>query len=149
MINDSSSGRIVRMARRAAFSSAHFYSNKSFSAQENQKTFGRCFTEHGHGHNYILEAYFEGPINADTGLIVNLIDVDILLKEVVDHLDHHHLNFDIPEFMNIVPTTEVLARYCFSKVQSETQKRFNSLMRLYKVRLFEAEDLWVEYGERR
>lgn len=144
---DIASGKIVRMARRASFSSAHFYSSKEFSETENQKTFGKCFTPHGHGHNYVLEAYFEGPISEQTGLIVNLIDVDHLLKEVTEHLDHHHLNFDVNEFKSLVPTTENLARYCFEKIEALRAKKLSAInMRLYKVRLFEDEDIWVEYG---
>lgn len=148
MKNDPSSNQVVRMARRASFSSAHYYANAQFSEIENKDTFGKCYTTYGHGHNYVVEAYFEGKISADTGLIINLLDIDTLLKEVVQKLDHQHLNFDTEDFKNLVPTTEVIARYIYKKISAELAKRFaNVEMSLYKVRLFETEDLWVEYGE--
>ena len=147
MKQDLSSGKIVRMSRRANFSSAHLYSNASFSQQENLATFGKCFTEHGHGHNYLLEAFFEGKIDEQTGLIINLLDIDELLKVLIDKLDHQHLNFDVPEFRDVVPTTENLARFCFQKIEELRKLKMPQVkMQLYKVRLFENEDLWAEYG---
>lgn len=147
MKQDISSGKVVRMSRRASFSSAHLYSNRSFSEQENKATFGKCFTEHGHGHNYLLEAFFEGRIDAKSGLIINLLDIDDLLKVLTEVLDHKHLNFDVPEFKETIPTSENLARYCFLKLEDLRQAKLPQVdMRLYKVRLFETDDLWVEFG---
>lgn len=149
MEKDPSSGKIVRMSRRANFSSAHLYSSPEFSESENKATFGKCFTEHGHGHNYLLEAFFEGKIDEKSGLIINLLDIDELLKVLTDKLDHQHLNFDVPEFRDIVPTTENLARFCFQTIEKlRIGKMPNVPMKLYKVRLFENDDLWVEYGVR-
>jgi 6-pyruvoyltetrahydropterin/6-carboxytetrahydropterin synthase len=133
---------MIRMSRKVYFASAHRYFQREFSHEENQKVFGACYTDHGHGHNYVLEAFFEGPINPQTGLLVNLVDVDKILKGVIAPLDHHHLNFDVPYFKDVIPTTENIARYCFDKVL-EGSKGLPA--RLYKVRLFENEDLWVDY----
>lgn len=135
------------MSRRTSFSSAHFYANNTFSKSENEETFGKCFTPHGHGHNYILEAFFEGTINGESGLIVNLVEIDDLLKAVTEQLDHRHLNFDVAEFKTQIPTTENLARYCFKKIDELRKQKMSDIkMRLYKVRLFENEDLWVEFA---
>lgn len=141
-------GSTVRVARRVWFSSAHRYHQEKFSTAENQRVFGRCNTEHGHGHNYILEAFLEGPIDPQTGMLVNLIDVDHAMKQVTDPLDHQHLNFDIAYFKDKVPTTEVIAQYCFRALRSQLARAFPGLnIQLYKVRLFEIDDLWVEYAE--
>src|SRR5688572_24145980 len=146
MKQDSSSGKIVRMSRRASFSSAHLYANKNFTEQENKTTFGKCFTEHGHGHNYLLEAFFEGKIDSKSGLIINLLDIDNLLKVLTDKLDHQHLNFDVVELKETIPTTENLARFCFHKIEELRKSKLPQIeMRLYKVRLFENDDLWVEF----
>jgi 6-pyruvoyltetrahydropterin/6-carboxytetrahydropterin synthase len=147
MKQDLSSGKTVRMSRRANFSSAHLYANAKFSEHENKSTFGKCFTEHGHGHNYLLEAFFEGRIDEQTGLIINLLDIDELLKVLIDKLDHQHLNFDVAEFRDLVPTTENLARFCFQKIEELRKSKMPQVkMRLYKVRLFENEDIWAEFG---
>ena len=109
----------VLVARRRAFSSAHFYHQEKFSEEENRDVFGRCFTPNGHGHNYVLEVFVAGPIDPETRLVVNLGDLDGILFRVTDPLDHHHLNFDIPEFATTVPTTENIAHYLRDKFIKE------------------------------
>lgn len=136
------------MARKVAFSSAHLYHQPKFSHDENQKVFGRCYTENGHGHNYVLEAFISGPIDSRTGLIVNLIDVDRALLAVTDPLDHQHLNFDIDYFKERIPTTEIIAQYCFRQIGIELAKEFpRANLKLEKVRLYETDDLYAEYAE--
>ncbi|MCM2281284.1 MAG: 6-carboxytetrahydropterin synthase [Bdellovibrionaceae bacterium] len=141
-------GTQVRMARRTSFSSAHLYSQPAFSEAQNRETFGRCFTPHGHGHNYVLEAFFDGPIQDAHGMLVNLIDIDQVLKAVVDPLDHQHLNFDIAYFKDKIPTTEIIAQYCFRELLARLNASFaNVPISLCKVRLYELDDLFVEYSE--
>lgn len=135
------------VARRILFSSAHRYEQPQFSDAQNREIFGRCFTPYGHGHNYILEPHIVGPIDPVTGLVVNLTDVDELLTAVIQPLDHQHLNFDVPYFRDKVPTTEEIAAYCFQEVRAQMRQSvlFQGLQ-LVKVRLFETDDLWAEYG---
>ena len=142
---DQAAGKTIRMARRSSFSCAHFYAQPAFSAEKNRAVFGACYTEHGHGHNYVLEAHYEGPIDVSTGLLVNLIDIDAIMKTVTHELDHHHLNFDVEYFKIHVPTTEMMAKYLFAGLVREQKKILpRAPLRLYKIRLFETEDLWVE-----
>lgn len=131
----------VQLARRIHFSSGHRYFNKNWNEKKNKEIFGLCYSEHGHGHNYTLEVYLTGPINPETGMVINLQEVDHILKQVIAPLDHQHLNHDLEEFKEKVPTTENLAQYCFKKVR----EKLNSVQ-IDKVRLFEGEDLWVDYG---
>ena len=42
-----------------SFSSAHFYNQPAWSKEQNEKTFGACYTEYGHGHNYTLQVSFK------------------------------------------------------------------------------------------
>jgi len=133
----------IRLARKITFSSAHRYFNAAFSEDENRKIFGSCYTPYGHGHNYDLEAFFEGKIDSKTGMVINLRDIDIMLKRAVEPLDHHHLNFDVPEFKEVVPTTENIAKYCFDKISAQLGQSGN--VRLSQVRLYEGHDLWVDY----
>jgi 6-pyruvoyltetrahydropterin/6-carboxytetrahydropterin synthase len=129
------------LSRRITFSAAHRYYQKKFSEAENKKVFGRCYTEHGHGHNYVLEMTVGGKVDPLSGMVINLTDVDLILKEVTDPMDHHHLNFDMAEFAELVPTTENIARHCFDEIK----KRLPSSVKLIRVRLFEAENLWADY----
>lgn len=133
----------VRLARRIYFSCGHRYYSPQLSEAENKKIFGACYTEYGHGHNYTLEAYIEGAIDPVTGMIINLSEVDEVLKAVTAPLDHHHLNFDVPHFKDHVPTTENIAAYLYKQIEGRLHGR---ALKLHKIRLYEYEDLWVDYG---
>lgn len=133
----------ARLARRVHFSSGHRYFSDKLSEEENKKIFGACYSPYGHGHNYILEAYFEGPIDPVTGMVINLGEVDRILKEITTPLDHHHLNYDIPYFKEIVPTCENIALYLYKEIEKKIEKQ---KIKLFKVRLFESEDLWADVG---
>lgn len=133
----------ARLARKVHFSSGHRYFNPQFSEEQNKSIFGSCYSQYGHGHNYVLEAYFEGEIDPQTGMVINLRDVDQWLKEVTSHLDHRHLNEDVPYFKDVIPTTENIAAYLYREIERFAQK---SGVELFKVRLYENDDLWVDYG---
>jgi 6-pyruvoyltetrahydropterin/6-carboxytetrahydropterin synthase len=135
-------GISVRLARKVTFSSAHRYFSSKLSEEENKKTFGACYTAYGHGHNYVLEAHFEGPIDPQTGMVMNLREIDQIMKKAIEPLDHHHINFDVPEFKEKVPTTENIAVYCYEKIKAEFNQ---SAAKLNHVRLYEGDDLWVDY----
>jgi 6-pyruvoyltetrahydropterin/6-carboxytetrahydropterin synthase len=134
---------LTRIARRRGFQCLHRYEVKDWPEDRNLAEFGACFTPHGHGHNYELEAYFEGTIDKVTGMIVNLADIDRMLETVIAPLEGKHLNFEVTEFKDTVPTTEVLAEYLSDKL-FRTMKSTHRELRLVKIRLFESEDLWVD-----
>jgi 6-pyruvoyltetrahydropterin/6-carboxytetrahydropterin synthase len=136
--------KITQMSRRIQFSSAHLYRQDKWSEQKNQSEFGACFSEFGHGHNYVLEAYFAGEINPQTGLLVNLIDIEPILKTIVAEFDHKHLNFTHPHFKDLVPTTENMATFLYKKIQEALPILNISSLELVKIKLFEDQDLWVE-----
>lgn len=131
-----------RLSRKAYFSSAHKYELKEWSPAQNKDFFGSCYSEHGHGHNYVLEAVVEGPLDPSTGMIINLADLDALLKNIVLPLDHAFLN-DTPLFQSKVPTTENIAEYCFTRLNGMLIEKHKGL-RLVKVIVNENEDLFAE-----
>lgn len=130
------------IARRHQFSSAHLYKQNKFTEEQNQAEFGACFNPFGHGHNYIIEAFIEGPIEPKIRLVMDLAHLDKILVRVCEPLDHRHLNFEIAEFKEKIPTTENIALYLFEKINQELVK-FPGV-RLQRIRLFETDDLWVE-----
>lgn len=142
-LTTSNSSEKIVIARKVHFSSAHFYNQEKFSHEENLRVFGRCYTPYGHGHNYVLEAFIEGPIDPATRLVMNLFDLDRILKNVVDHLDHQHLNFDVAYFKSTIPTTENISFYLWGITKAALSKEFPNLS-LNRIRLFETDDLWVE-----
>lgn len=131
---------LTRLARRRGFQCLHKYVVPAWTPAANSSVFGTCFTPHGHGHNYQLEVYLEGQIDPITGMVINLADVDRVLKEVVDPLDKKHVNLEVPGLKDQVPTTERLAHYLMKRFEN----RFPSGVRLVKIRLYEYENLWVD-----
>lgn len=99
----------VFLNRRYRFSASHRLHADSLSAAENTRTFGKCNNPYGHGHNYIATVRFSGPVDPATGMVANLADLDHFAGERL--LSRYHLvNLNtLPEFQDVVPTTENLA----------------------------------------
>ncbi len=60
-----------------------------------------------------MEVLVGGPVDPETGMVVNLVDLDAVVQtRVVERFDHTNLNLD-PLFAERVPTTENLCRVVF------------------------------------
>jgi 6-pyruvoyltetrahydropterin/6-carboxytetrahydropterin synthase len=135
---------MVYLTRRAEFSASHFYNNAKLSPEENRRIFGKCNNPHGHGHNYTLEVTVAGEVNERSGFVMDLKELkEIMNREVIEALDHRHLNLEIPEFGELIPTTENLAIFVWRRLADKLKAA-----RLHRVRLYETNDLFVDvYGE--
>src|SRR5690606_19649525 len=132
---------VTLLARKAHFRCAHYYAQNQFSPEKNKEIFGACYTPHGHGHTYSLEAYFEGEIDSLTGMIINLTEVDALLKASLSPVQDKHLNLEVPEFKDLIPTTENLAHYLMNQLNQNFK---NSKVKIHRLRLYESDSLWVD-----
>src|SRR5207253_4337783 len=109
---------MIYLTRKAEFSASHYYHNPDFTPEENQRVFGKCSNLNGHGHNYTLEVTVKGEVNPKTGFVVDLKDLkETMNHEVVDAMDHRHLNKEVPEFAIRIPTTENLAIAIWHRLQ--------------------------------
>src|ERR1700721_2694636 len=101
---------MILLTRKAEFSASHFYWNNAFSPEENERVFGKCANRNGHGHNYTVEVTVEGEVDRETGFVVDLKWLKgVMDHEVVQVYDHRHLNLEVPEFRQTIPTTENIA----------------------------------------
>lgn len=99
--------------RRYSLSASHRLHSDALTPEQNRAAYGKCNNPHGHGHNYMVEVLVGGPVAEDTGMVVNLVDLDALVRaQVTDRFDHTNLNLD-PLFTSVVPTTENLCRVVF------------------------------------
>jgi 6-pyruvoyltetrahydropterin/6-carboxytetrahydropterin synthase len=99
------------------FSASHRLHSDEMTAKENESTYGKCNNPHGHGHNYALEVTVSGPVDAQTGMVCNLVDLDgFVRREILERLDQQNLN-TLPEFRDEVPTTENLCVVVFDILQ--------------------------------
>jgi 6-pyruvoyltetrahydropterin/6-carboxytetrahydropterin synthase len=99
--------------RRYMLSASHRLHTDALTAEENRAAYGKCNNPHGHGHNYTVEVLVGGPVDAETGMVVDMAALDRAVRTaVLERFDHANLNLD-PLFVNQVPTTENLCRAVF------------------------------------
>ncbi len=124
----------VRITRRATFAAGHVLCRPEWSDEHNREVFGACASDHGH--NYVVEVTVGGPVDADTGMVINLKHVDsVLRRELIDAVDHRHLNRDVEFLRGIVPTAENIALAAFQRLEPHFKPA-----RLLKLRLVESEN---------
>jgi 6-pyruvoyltetrahydropterin/6-carboxytetrahydropterin synthase len=127
--------------RRYALSASHRLHSDALSAEGNQAAYGKCNNPYGHGHNYVVEVLVGGEVDQETGMVINLVDLDgSVQKRVMDRFDHTNLNLD-PMFVNRVPTTENLCRAVFELLDGSFLPA-----RLAQVRVEETENNFFEYS---
>ncbi|MFN7923822.1 MAG: 6-carboxytetrahydropterin synthase [Bryobacteraceae bacterium] len=132
------------ITRKAEFSASHACFRQDWSAERNREVYGDQANPRGHGHNYVLEVTLQGDPDPVTGMVLDLKELkDIINHEVVDPMDHRFLNHEVPPFDRVVPTPENIAREIWRRLAP----RFSNGARLANVRLWETDDLFVDYSE--
>jgi 6-pyruvoyltetrahydropterin/6-carboxytetrahydropterin synthase len=120
----------AHLTRRYRFSASHRLHSSEMSPEENRSTYGKCNNPHGHGHNYTLEVTVSGPVDQNTGMVCNLLDLDSFVeREVVSRYHIANLN-TLQEFAGTVPTTENLSVEIFEILQRGFQKAHLESVRL-------------------
>ena len=132
---------MVYVTRKAHFCASHRLFNPAWNDEKNARVFGKCNNPNSHGHNYDLEVTVAGVPPADTGMVIDLKELaSIVEREVVDRVDHKHLNLDVDFMHGVIPTAENIA-IAFWKIL--VPKISNG--RLYSIKLYESVNNFVEY----
>ena len=104
----------VYFGRRCLVSASHRLHTEALTAEENRAAYGKCNNAHGHGHNYFVEVLVGGAVDAETGMVVDLVALDKTVGErILQRFDHANLNLD-PLFADRVPTTENFCQAIFA-----------------------------------
>jgi 6-pyruvoyltetrahydropterin/6-carboxytetrahydropterin synthase len=131
------------ITRKVEFSASHVCRNPGLSDEENRKLFGMAANPHGHGHNYVLEVSLRGDPDPVTGMVLDLKELkEILNRQVVELYDHRFLNYEVPPFDQVVPTTENIARDIWRRLEPHLSDGRHAL---HSVRVYETPDLYVDY----
>ena len=137
-----SSSTTVLVSRRESFNAAHQLRDPGLSEAENRRLYGKCANLHGH--NYVLEVVVAGEIDQTTGYVLDLKQLsDVISKRILEDVDHHNLNTDIPWLQGLIPTAENLAVAFWERIRSELPAGA-----LRSVRVCETDKNWAEVGER-
>jgi 6-pyruvoyltetrahydropterin/6-carboxytetrahydropterin synthase len=128
----------VSVTRRLTFAAGHILAKPEWDEARNREVFGACSGDHGH--NYQLEVTVSGPVDVNTGMVINLREVDRIVKDLVVHdVDHRHLNRDVSWLLGCLPTTENVAMAIWRRLDGELPSAW-----LERVRLKETENNVVE-----
>jgi len=132
----------VTVTRRLRFNAAHRVFNPSFSDEKNQATFGKCNNPNWHGHNYTLDVSVEGPIDEQTGYVMDLSRLKTLVtSKIVNVVDHKNFNLDVPFMRERIPTSENIIVAFWEILQPAIAPA-----RLVRLVLWETENNYVEYS---
>ncbi len=121
------------------FCAAHQYGHDDWTRERNQETFGA--DARVHGHNYTLEVTVTGPVNPDTGFIVDLGSLkQVVETRVVQLLDHSQIERDVPWFKGKQPSSENLVQFIWEQVAPYLEK-----VELVRIRLRETPTIYTDY----
>ncbi len=132
---------MIYLTRKEHFCASHVLSNPKFSEKENFEIYGKCAYPHGHGHNYEIEVTVAGEPDKDTGMILDLKKLsEIIEREIIDKVDHKHLNIDVDFLKGILPTAENLAIEFWKILKPKIEAG-----KLYSVKISETTNNFAEF----
>ncbi|XP_046629174.1 6-pyruvoyl tetrahydrobiopterin synthase isoform X1 [Neodiprion virginianus] len=133
---------VVYLTRKETISACHRLHSPHLTDEQNAAIYGKCNNFWGHGHNYTVEVTVRGPVDEKTGMVMNISDLKIYMKNVLmDKLDHKNLDKDVPYFKHVVSTTENVAIFVFDELKKEMPKPDL----LYEVKIYETDKNIVIY----
>jgi len=134
---------MILVTRKEHFNAAHKLARPDWSAEKNAEVFGKCANENWHGHNFNLFVTVAGEPSAETGFVIDLKKLSVLIKELVtEKLDHKNLNIDVDFMKGIMPSTENLAIAIWSQLAPAIAHEGCAL---HSIKLYETENNFVEY----
>ena len=132
----------VKVTRRVHFCAAHRLENPDWSQERNREVFGLCANPNWHGHNYDLDVTVEAELNPETGFVMDLGDLKVLVEsEVVEDLDHKNLNLDVEWMRGTITSTENLV----VRIWGRLEKSLPEGVTLSRLVLWETDRNYVEY----
>lgn len=127
-------------ARAYSFAAAHRLHSPALSDEENRAIYGKCNNPNGHGHNYTVEVSVAGPVDPQTGMLIDLVEMDRKVRELLDQLDFRHLDREIAGFAERPSTGENIVVYLWEQLAP----RFGG--RLARLKLWETKKNIFEYA---
>ena len=121
------------------FCASHKYGNSNWSEEKNYEVFGKDYNNHGH--NYILEVSVIGPIDPDSGWLVDLQKLNVLVRSrIVDVMDHSQIEKDIDWFKGKQPSSENILFWAWDEIAPRMEQGT-----LHRLRLVETHSIFTDY----
>ncbi|MGY6561964.1 MAG: 6-pyruvoyl trahydropterin synthase family protein [Luteibaculaceae bacterium] len=132
----------VTVFRKAHFNAAHRLHNPNWTDEKNEKVYGKCNNYNYHGHNYQLIVAVTGPIDPETGYVIDMkILADLIKEQIEERFDHKNLNLDTEEFKTLNPTAENIVVVIWKILRQHLSETLT-----LKVTLYETERNFVEFS---
>ena len=129
-----------QITKQYKFCAAHKYWNPNWDENKNISIFQEDVRLHGH--NYELDITIGGPINQDSGFIINIMDLNkIMDKYVISKLDHSQIDQDIDWFSEKQPSTENIVVFIWEQIAD----KIPAPAHLHSIKLRETPTIFTEY----
>jgi len=136
---------MIYVSRQEHFNAAHKLQNPNWSDERNREVFGPCANVNWHGHNYDLIVTVKGYPDPETGFVVDLKGLSVLIrKHIIDQVDHKNLNLDVPFMADKMASTENLV-VAFWEILERELPQLSDTARLHSLKLYETPRNFVEY----
>jgi 6-pyruvoyltetrahydropterin/6-carboxytetrahydropterin synthase len=136
---------MLRLSQKFEFSASHRLFRADCDDAENRRLFGKCSNPNGHGHNYELQVTLAGDSQRVSGILATLPDFERIVGEtIIERFDHKNLNVDVPEFADLIPSVENIARVIYRLLRP---RFIDAGAKLAAVTVWETPKTWCEYSE--
>jgi 6-pyruvoyltetrahydropterin/6-carboxytetrahydropterin synthase len=136
---------MLYVSRKEHFNAAHKLYNPNWSKEKNVEVFGPCANENWHGHNFDLIVTIKGMPNPESGFVVDLKKLSVLIRsEVIDKLDHKNLNVDVDFMQGKLASCENLIVEIW-RILEASLPSVTHVGKLHSLRLYETPRNYVEY----
>ena len=141
MIWEAQHNTMMQITTKYELAASHRLRRDEWDDSQNHAVFGKCSNPAGHGHNYTLEVTLRGEPDPTLGTIADLPTVRRIVGErVLDPFDHKYLNEDTPEFAELLPTVENMAKVVWRRLLGQFDPA-----ELYRVAIWETPQTYAEY----
>ncbi len=116
-----------RFTRSYVFSAAHRLHSTELSDDQNREIYGKCNNPNGHGHNYTVEVTVAGAIDPETGMLIDLSEMDRIVRSVLEQLDLHHIDREVAAFAEHPSTAENIIVFLWDELEARFAGQFQHL----------------------
>jgi 6-pyruvoyltetrahydropterin/6-carboxytetrahydropterin synthase len=114
---------------------------ENFAAAHRLESYhGKC--EALHGHNFRVEALFEGEGVGPEGMLIDFAILKGYLRTILSDLDHKYIN-EIEFFKERASSSEYMAVYIYGRLEEMIAKE---TVKVKEVRVWESENAYAAFG---
>jgi 6-pyruvoyltetrahydropterin/6-carboxytetrahydropterin synthase len=134
---------MIYLTRRERFCAAHRMFREDWTDETNMEIFGKCSNPNWHGHNYVLWVTIKGEPLPGHGFVMNINDLkEIILKNIIELIDHKNINLEVGFMKGKIATTENLATSIWNELKPHIEEKG---AQLHCIKIQETENNTIEY----